>query len=453
MRKEIAVTDTQLVPNSTRSLNPRNLPFEAIPQSIDAEKALLGALLINPVALEDVRDLLESTDFFLLRHGYIFSVMCKLDDDDVELDLITLGEGFTDAQLKEIGGLAYIAELTNSVPTSLNVLHYADIVRRTARRRDLMAASDHLFSLAQDERLTDEQILDEIDMRLDGLRTRLPEPDARHVSEGIDRAKMHVADVIEGTKNTYIPTGIRRLDQTLGGGLGLGELAVVIAQRHMGKTSLAFNIARAAQQADVPTLYCSVEFGYDKVLRQYIAFDCGIPSVYFERGTANAEQYTIYSHAADRVKQQPLYIQAKQPVTMNKVAKKIRQLTRGDFPLELVIIDFVQGLSVGQNNVTAKWGLYQKMEYWTNAFVQTAVDKNVAILAMTQANRKSEGRMPEMADIEGGDYIAQRADVVIGMHIGKDTPDMLDMKVHKNRVTGEKALLSVTLENGTRRIK
>jgi replicative DNA helicase len=445
----------QLVTNSTNSINRHSGHGQTaeVPQSLEAEKALLGAILINPHVIEEAREMVTSTDFFYLRHGIIFSAMCKFDDENIELDDIMMGEGFTDAQLKEIGGLAYIAELTQSVPHSGNVLHYADIVRRAARRRDLLVASDTLLDMAYDETLTPEQILDAIDVQLDGLRAHLPEPDARHASEGTNRAKLHVADVIEGTKNTFVPSGIKRLDSALAGGFGRGEVSVVIAQRHKGKTSLAFNLARAALAADVTTLYCSVEFGYDKVLRQYVAFDCGVPSAFFERGAANAEQYTAFSRAADHVSTQPFYILAKQPITMNKIAKKVRQLTRGEFPLELVIVDFVQGLSVAQTPVTAKWGLYQKLEYWTNAFVQLAAEKNVAMVVMAQANRKSEGRMPDMSDIEGGDYLAQRADVVLGMNSSQESPTILDMQLHKNRVSGELAYLNVTLERGTRRIK
>lgn len=445
----------QLVTSSTNSINRHSghgLVKEA-PQSIDAEKALLGAILIDPYLIEEVREVITSTDFFLLRHGLIFAAMCKLDDDDVTLDNVTLGETLTDAQIKEVGGFTYLAELMNGMPSMANVMHYADIIRRCARRRDLLHASDELLDMAYDETLTPEQILDAIDVQLDGLRAHLPEPDARHASEGTTRAKLHVADVIEGTKNTFVPSGIKRLDQALAGGLGRGEVSVIIAQRHKGKTSMAFNLARAALAADVTTLYCSVEFGYDKVLRQYVAFESGIPSAFFERGAANAEQYTAFSHAADRVHAQPLYILAKQPITMNKIAKKVRQLTRGDFPLELVIVDFIQGLSIAQTPITAKWGLYQKLEYWTNSLVQLAAEKNVAMVVMAQANRKSEGRMPDMSDIEGGDYLAQRADVVLGMNSAKDTPTILDMQLHKNRVSGELAYLNVTLERGTRRIK
>lgn len=317
----------QLVQSSPNSPSQPNFNIPDAPHSIEAEKALLGSVMINPDCIDDVRSLVQPSDFFLTRHETIFATMCALDDDDVEIDNVTLSDKFTDAQLKDVGGRAYIAELTLNIPSSLHVMHYADIVRRVARRRDLLRTADALRELAYDERLSVEQIIDATDTHIDSLRLSLPEPDARHASEGADRAKMYVADVIEGSVNTYVPTGIRAIDRGLGGGFGRGELAVVIAQRHKGKTSLAFNMLHAALAADVTALYCSVEFGYDKVLRQYIAFESGVPSAFYERGTANAEQYLAYTHAADKVKAQPFYILAKQPITMNKIAK--RTLTGG----------------------------------------------------------------------------------------------------------------------------
>lgn len=443
------------------ALNSNNLTMNGhreitIPQSaysLEAESAVLGSILIDPSVLADVDGMITARDFWALKHEFIFSAMCALEADDVEIDIVTLADRFTDAELKEIGGRAYLVELTNNVPTSRNASYYAEIVRRAARRRDLLLASDELRKLAFDETLGIEQIIEATETRIDRLRATLPEPDERLAADGMEKALDYVEAVAARERLTYVPTGIHALDTVLCGGVGRGEVNVVIAQRHIGKTSLGFNIAANALASGHRVMFPTVEFGYDKLLRQFVAFKSGVPSAHFERGTANSDQYAKFMEASIWVGERPMHILAKQPITMHKIARRTRVLSRREKPLDIVIVDFIQGLSINRDPLNANWGIYQKMEYWTNALVNLAAECNVAMVIMAQANRRVNGRMPMMEDIEGGDYLAQRADVVIGMHRPKGEKGTLELGVHKNRISGEVTTVSATQEYGTRRIR
>lgn len=450
---------TQPASNLTLSKPPshREIILPQTTYSEEAEKAVLGAILIDPSVLAEVDSMITANDFWSIRHSAIFAAMCALEADDVEIDPITLSEKFTDAEMKNIGGRAYITELGNSVPTSRNVMYYAEIVRRAARRRDLLRASDELRLLANDESLGIEQIIEATESRIDRLRAALPEPDERLAADGMEKARDHVEAValaVSQNKNTtHVASGIRKLDNVLCGGFGRGELSVVIAQRHVGKTSLGFNLASTALANGHRVMFASVEFGYDKLLRQFVAFQSGVPSAHFERGTANAEQFGQFMQASIWVGERPFHILAKQPITMHKIARRTRVLTRRDEKLDIVIVDFIQGLAINRDPLNANWGIYQKMEYWTNALVSLAAECNVAMVVMAQANRRSQGRMPDMGDIEGGDYLAQRADVVTAMYRPKSEKGIIELGVHKNRISGEVTTVTVNQEYGTRRIR
>ena len=236
------------------------------PQSLDSERALLGALLLKPDAIHDVADTIRPESFYAEKHRIIYETMRELSERGEPIDILSLSERLTNAsQLERIGGRAYIAELAGSAPAPGNFAHYADLVSRKSNMRSLIDASYEITELAYDEAEDVVQTLDEAEKKIMAIGNASASHKFIAISEKVEGAWERIENLSKNQGAIRgVPTGYSDLDALLSG-LHPSDLIILAARPSMGKTSLALDIARnAAVRHDVPVGIFSLEMSSEQ---------------------------------------------------------------------------------------------------------------------------------------------------------------------------------------------
>ena len=253
-------------------------PLRIPPQSLESERGLLGALLLKPDAIHDVGDLVRPESFYAEKHKVIYEAMRELIEKGNPVDLLSMSERLqANGHLERIGGRAYLAELTNAVPSPGNYAHYADLVSRKHLMRSLIDTTHEIAEHAYDESRDTHQVLDDAEKAVMAIGTNITAQKFQPIKDTFG----DVVDFIDSlTKREDgirgVPTGLPELDKLLSG-LHPSDLIILAARPSVGKTSLALNIARhAAVKENVPVGIFSLEMGAEQLRDRLLAAESGV---------------------------------------------------------------------------------------------------------------------------------------------------------------------------------
>jgi replicative DNA helicase len=390
-------------------------PLKSIPANLEAERAVLGALMIDPDAMIKVANFLRPEDFFRERHSWLYAAMAALHERHEPLDFVTLVDELErQGQLEEIGGPAYITDLINSTPTAIYVDHYAHIVERTAVLRRLIAAAGKIAELAYDESQEADEVVDRAEQIIFGVSESRIHRDLVPL-----RAIMtHVVDRIDFlTRNRDtlmgVPTGFALLDRLLGG-FQKSDLIILAGRPGMGKSSFALSIAQnAAKRYQARVAVFSLEMSNEQMAQRLLAMETGIDSHRLRLGAVHEEEWPILLEAANVLATTNIFIDDTPAASVIEIRTKARRLY-AEHGLDLILIDYMQLMS-GQGGGRNE-NRQQEISYISRSLKALARELNVPVLALSQLSRAVESRAdkrPMLSDLRESGSIEQDADVVL----------------------------------------
>ena len=414
------------------------------PQNVDAEEAILGALLIDPDAIIRVATFLTSEDFYREKHGWIYDTALTLHDRREPIDLLTVCDELEHRQqLDEVGGPAFITALTNAVPTSIHAEHYARIVERTATRRRLIDAAGQIAALAYQEADDVDEVVDRAEQVLFGVSERRISrelvPIRQVLSKYYDRIEyltLHRGELIG------IPTGFQRIDKLLGG-LQRSDLVILAARPSVGKTSLALSFAHnAAKKYGQRVAFFSLEMSNEQVVQRLISSETGIDAQRLRRGEIEQDEWGRFMKATNDLAETYFYIDDTPGASALELRTKARRL-HAEVGIDLMVVDYLQlmrGDYRSENRV-------QEISSISRALKALARELNVPVLALSQLSRSVEIRSdkrPILSDLRESGALEQDADVVMFIYRDEmyndntEWPNIADIMVakHRNGPTG-----------------
>ncbi|SPP64722.1 replicative DNA helicase [Nitrospira lenta] len=383
------------------------------PHDLDAEQAILGAVLINATALAHAQEILKAGDFYDSRHRDIFEAMTDLAGTSVLIDLLTVGDWLDrHGRLDRIGGRGSLAEVLTTVSSAANITHHARIVSDHAIRRRLIKRSTTLVQMAYEKAPT-EDLLREVERGASEIaagrddRTWQSGADiARETADYVDRARK------QGKALIGIPTGFATID-TLLGGWQRSDLVIIAARPSMGKTSLAIGSALAAAHAGYNVGILSLEMSSQQIGLRVIGMAASIDVHTLKTGTLRQEEWWHFANTAQEFEQLPFWADDSTVLTVEQVAAKARHLkaTKG---LDLLVVDYLQLLLL-PGAETRQQGIADA----SRRLKLLAKELDIPVLALSQLSRACEQRpdkRPMLADLRDSGAIEQDADVVLFLY-------------------------------------
>jgi len=430
----------------------RTKPLRLPPHSVEAEQSLLGGLMLDQRAWDEIADAVSAEDFYRADHKLIFATIGMLAALDQPADAITVSEYLEQQnQLKDVGGLDYLGQLVNETPSAANILAYAHIVRERAMLRQLIEIGGDIAASAHDVEgrsvtelvdLAEQKVFDIADR---GQRSGTGFKSLKEILPGtVDRLDrlQHSKDDITG-----IPTGFKALDE-ITSGLQPGDLVIIAARPSMGKTSLAMNIAEnAAIGHKKATAIFSMEMSAEQLSFRMIGSVGRVNQTKLRSGNLSDEDWTRVGSTITMMSSAPIFIDDAPGLSPTEVRARARRLKRTD-NLELVIVDYLQLMAVSgtsENRAT-------EISEISRGLKALARELNVPVVALSQLNRAVEQRpdkTPQMSDLRDSGAIEQDADVIIFIYreeqYDKDTPrkGVADIIVGKQR-NGPTGTLNLT---------
>ena len=389
------------------------VPERTLPHNLEAEKSVLGAILIHNDAFNSAAELIDSRDFFRDAHRRIFDKMVGLSERNEAIDLVTLKEELQrSGELDEVGGPAYIASLADGVPRTANVEHYARIVKEKATLRSLIHSANRILADAY-------QAEEDADLILDGAEKAIFEIAEDRIREGfvplrdlvqsrfatIEKLQLHKGLV------TGVPTGFADLDE-MTSGLQPSDLVLVAARPSMGKTSFVLNVAQhIGTQTDVTVGFFSLEMSKEQLFMRMLTSEARIDSHRFRSGYLNEKDYGRLSHALGTLAEARVFIDDTASIGVLEMRAKARRL-QAEHGLHLLIIDYIQ-LMQGRGRFESR---QQELASISRSLKGLAKELKVPIIALSQLSRAPETRSdhrPQLSDLRESGALEQDADVVM----------------------------------------
>lgn len=395
--------------------NKKELEAKIPPQNLDAEMSLIGAVLIDEDVLADVSEIVKSSDFYDKRHKTIFGAMINLFEHHKPVDLLTLTDQLKKKdQLDDIGGPAYLTELTNYVPTAAHATTYAEMVAQKAIRRRLIKASADITELGYQEDHSVQELLEQAEKELFSVSDQSLKQDLVSVEtillENFDRLEeLHKnKGSIRGLK-----TGYRDLDN-MTAGLQRSDLIILAARPAMGKTTLvtnlAYNVATINKQA---VLFFSLEMSKEQLIDRMLADVSGVDAWNIRTGNLSDDDFKKLSEASGEIAEAPIFIDDTPGLTVLEMRTKARRAAHSA-PVGLVIVDYLQLMSSSSNRNDGN--RVQEVSEISRGLKLLARELNVPVIALSQLSRSVESRnpqIPQLADLRESGSIEQDADIVM----------------------------------------
>ncbi len=385
-----------------------NAPAKSIPANIEAERAVLGSLLIDPDAIVKVANFLRAEDFYRQRHGALYTAMLALNERREPLDMVTLQDELERREeLTNVGGPAYIADLISTTPTAFYVDHYARIVERTAVLRRLIGAAGKIAEIAYDE----SQELDEVIDRAEQIIYGVSESRVQRELTPIRAIMADVVDRIDFLARNQdmlmgVPTGFHALDTMLGG-FQKSDLIILAARPGMGKTSLGLSVAQnAAKNFSARVAIFSLEMGNDQLVQRLLSMETGIDSHRLRLGQVYEDEWDKLIAAANLLASTNVFIDDTPAATVNEIRTKARRLY-AEYGLDMIIIDYMQ-LMTGQGGGRNE-NRQQEISYISRSLKTLARELNVPVIALSQLSRAVESRAdkrPMLSDLRESGCLA-----------------------------------------------
>ena len=382
------------------------------PQNLDAERAVLGSLILDPNFSDDVVLILRPDDFYADAHRKLFAHVVAMHDAGKRIDTTLLVERLKQAgEFEAIGGSAYLAEVVHAVPVAAHAVYYAQIVREKATLRALIHATTEILRDAYDPVPEAKDIVNRAEEKVFSVSDERSADSVSTMHDVLVAAFEQIDRRLEHGGATGIPTGFTELDN-LTGGLHDEELAILAARPSMGKTALATNIADyVAVEANVGTLFVSLEMSRLELAQRMLCARGEIDGRKFRTGFLSGEDRDKLVNASAELSKAPLFIDDTPSRNVTEITACARRLKR-KANLGLIVIDYLQ-LIEPENARDPRQEQVAKM---TRQLKHAARKLKVPILCLAQLNRQADDARPRLSHLRESGAIEQDADVVMFIH-------------------------------------
>jgi replicative DNA helicase len=383
------------------------------PQSLEAEMAVLGSMLLSEQAVPIGLELLEPNAFYRQAHQTIFSTIANLFQKQKPVDLLTVTEELrASGQLESVGGAHYLASLASSVPTAAHIAHYAKIVKEKAMLRNLITAATQIVSHCYEEQDDVERLVDQAERMLFEIAHRASDTQAVPLKEMLT----HSIETIERLYQrkelvTGLPTGLHDLD-VLTAGLQPSDLIIVAGRPSMGKSALATCIAEHVGLVErVPVVVFSLEMSKEQLVHRMLCAHARVDVHKARTGFLAQSDWPRLTHAAGKLAEAPIFIDDSPNLTALELRAKARRL-KSQHQIGLIIVDYLQMM---RGSFRAE-NRQQEISEISKSLKALAKELNVPVLAVSQLSRapeQREDRRPQLSDLRESGSIEQDADVVL----------------------------------------
>lgn len=413
------------------------------PNAPEAERGVLGSFLLDRDALLKVADTLQAEDFYEPRHAQIFAAALDLFQASQPVDLLTLSQKLADrGQLEAAGGRAYLAELTEAVPTAAHIFEYAGIVRQKSTLRKLVRSGQEITGLGYAEDGKVDNLLEKAEQSLFKVTQTLVKDRFVHVKEILharfdEFSELHDAedkDVLRG-----VASGFHAVDNLLGG-FKPTDFVVLAARPSMGKTAFALGIAQnAALKYGKSVGFLSLEMSKEQLVDRMFASLLGVDSWKLHKGKLTDEEFSRIGGVMDELSRAQIYIDDSVGSSALEVRAKARRLQM-EHGLDMLVIDYLQLMSAGGSSYGGN--RVQEISEISRGVKQLARELRIPIIALSQLSRAVElrpGKIPQLSDLRESGAIEQDADVVMMIYRedyyeeDSERKGIADIFVRKNR--------------------
>ncbi len=387
------------------------------PQNLDAEKAVLGSIMLRKEALHEVEDLITPESFYSEKHKIIFKTMQDLAIKHEPIDLVSLSAKLTEKKkLDHVGGNSYLTELASAVPASTSAKHYADIVEKKYVLRKLIETADEIaqMSFNEDEQEV-EDILDQAEKKVFAITSAPKGQKFMSIKHTLNGAWERIEKLHENPGELRgIPTGFRDLDNLLAG-FQKSDLIILAARPSIGKTTLALDFARiAAIKHNIPVGIFSLEMDAQQLVDRMLAAEARVNAWNLRTGRLSLDtEFSRLRDAMDRLAKAPIYIDDQASNSIAKMRSFARRL-KAEHGLGLVVVDYLQLMTTAKNYDS----MVNQVTEISRSLKGLARDLQVPVIALSQLSRaiESRGGRPKLSDLRDSGSIEQDADLVLFIH-------------------------------------
>ncbi|MDR1775002.1 MAG: replicative DNA helicase [Actinomycetes bacterium] len=389
------------------------------PHDLEAERAVLGSMLLSAEAQTIAIGILTPQDFYRRAHEHIFQAMRDLFEQNVRFDYITLADRLkSNKRLDDIGGSEYLIKLSDNVPTSAFIERYANIVKKLSTYRKMTDAGAFIYSKGF-------EAPDDIDTAIAEAEGRLFEVTEEEVSNDF---KPLAPDALDGAYHLLeayneaaggivgVPTGFGELDLLTGGFRG-GQLIVLGARPSVGKTALALNIAVGAAKSGATVGVFSLEMTAEDLALRVLTSEAGISSQIAKQGNVSGAQWEVFQNTSDQLSKLDIWIDDTPGLDINRLRVKARRRFRKTNDKQrLLIVDYLQLMTATPRAGRQSENRQQEVAEISRGLKILAKDLDVPVLALSQLSRAAEQRkdaQPQLADLRESGAIEQDADIVM----------------------------------------
>lgn len=423
-----------------------NANIRAVPFSLEAEQSVLGAMFLDKDCIPDAVEVLKGEDFYIGRNKELFDAICELYNLSRPIDIVTLKQQLISrGTFEKIGGMDFIVEVANFVPTTANIKYYAKIVKDNSVLRSLIKATESIAEQCYSGEGEIEDIIGAAEQNIlniaQGRETQGPVHIRRYIGESVEI----MSDLSDKQSDvTGVSTGFIDIDKRTAGLHG-SELILIAARPGMGKTTLALNIAQnVAVRENVPVVIFSLEMPGIQLANRMLASEAMVSSGKIKKGDLKGDDWDKIGEAVDALSTAEIYIDDTSSVTMPEIAARCRRL-KAEKNLGLIVIDYIQLMNSKNSD------RQQAISEISRSMKILAKELNVPVIALSQLNRdveKRDNKEPRLSDIRESGSIEQDADMVLMLsregHYNPEAEEPNKVKCffakHRNGETGDEYL-------------
>ncbi|WP_391118712.1 replicative DNA helicase [Psychrobacillus sp. L3] len=383
------------------------------PHNQEAEQSVIGAIFLEPQALITAAEIIMPEDFFRVAHQKIFQTMLRLSDQGKAIDVVTVTEELSaKKELEDVGGISYISEIANAVPTAANIGHYAKIVEEKSILRRLIRVATSIVEDGFTREDEVEALLAEAERKMMEVASRKNAGDFQHIKDvlvetydNIEKLHSRKGDV------TGIPTGFRDLDR-ITAGFQRNDLIIVAARPSVGKTAFALNVAQnVATKTDENVAIFSLEMGAEQLVMRMLCAEGNIDAQVLRTGALTTEDWRKLTMAMGSLSNAGIFIDDTPGIRVNEIRSKCRRLQQ-EYGLGMILIDYLQLI---QGSGGSQANRQQEVSEISRSLKGLARELKVPVIALSQLSRGVEQRQdkrPMMSDLRESGSIEQDADIV-----------------------------------------
>lgn len=409
-----------------------------LPCSIEAERSVLGSLLLYDGQFQLISEFLISNDFYLPSNKIIYEAMTELAKRNQRIDLITLQDELEKTgKLNEIGGVVYLLSLQEDIPAIGLIEQHARLIKEKAVLRDLISSATQIISNCYSQNDKDiDAVLDDAERVIFNISQKRVQQSFVQLNIWLKKTFKHLSDIRSHKGLTGIPTGYKKLND-MTSGFQNGDFVVLAARPSMGKTALALSFARHAFVSDLSVGFFSLEMSAEQLILRLLSSESGVSHHKIRNAMINSDEWISLTHVAAKLANSKLFIDDTAMQSIMDIRTKARKL-KMEHGLNFLIIDYLQ-LIHGQQKYENR---HQEVSAISRSLKALAKELNIPIIALSQLSRAVDSRVdkrPMLSDLRESGAIEQDADVILFLYRDKvynpdtEDPNMAELIIGKQR--------------------